>query len=165
MRVVALADTHLTPRSARGLSSRALAHLAEADVIIHAGDVVDGEVLDGLSALAPVHAVLGNNDVALRGRLPEVLELELGGVAVAVIHDSGPSAGRERRLKRRFPDAGLVVFGHSHIPLLAEGLDGQRLCNPGSPTRRRAQPHHTLAVLELEAGAIRGAEIVVVDDP
>ena len=163
MRVVAVADTHLTPRSARGLPPRALELLAGADAIIHAGDITTVEVLDQLRELATVHAVLGNNDVSLRDQLPEALEVELGGVAVAVLHDSGPRKGREARLARRFPSAALVVFGHSHIPVLAEGVDGQRLCNPGSPTQRRAQPHHTLAVLDLVDGEIRGAELVVVD--
>ena len=164
MRVVVLADTHLTPSSRRRLPGPATALLAGADAILHAGDIVTGELLDELSGFAPVHAVLGNNDHTLRGVLPEVLELELGGVAVAMVHDSGPSSGRARRLRRRFPAADLVVFGHSHIPQLVDGVDGQRLCNPGSPTQRRAQPHHTVAVLDLEAGAVRSAEIVVVDD-
>ncbi len=163
MRVVAIADTHLRPGSARRLPAGAMAHLAEADAILHAGDIVTGDLLEELSGLAPVHAVLGNNDVDLRGHLPEVLELELGGVPVAMVHDGGASVGRPARLRRRFPGAALVVFGHSHIPMLVDGVDGQRLCNPGSPTQRRRQPHHTIAVLELGGGAIRSAEIVVVD--
>ena len=164
MRVVVLADTHLTPRSTRRLPRPATALLEGADAILHAGDIVTGDLLEELSAFAPVHAVLGNNDHDLGGLLPEVVELELGGVAVAMVHDSGPSSGRPRRLHRRFPGAGLVVFGHSHIPQLVDGVDGQRLCNPGSPTQRRSQPHHTVAVLDLEDGALRRAEIVVVDD-
>ena len=163
MRVVAIADTHLTPRSPRGLPPLALELLEGADAIIHAGDVTTGELLAELRQLAPVHAVLGNNDVSLRDELPETVEVELGGVPVAVIHDSGPRKGREARMARRFPSAALVVFGHSHIPVLSEGVDGQRLCNPGSPTQRRAQPHHTLAVLDLVDGAVRDAALVVVD--
>lgn len=163
MRVVAIADTHLTPRSGRGLPPLALELLAGADAIVHAGDITTGDVLDELGRLAPVHAVLGNNDVSLRGHLPETLQLELGGVNVAVVHDSGQRKGRAARLATRFPEADFVVFGHSHIPVLAEGVGGQRLCNPGSPTQRRAQPHHTVAVLDLVDGEIRGAELVVVD--
>lgn len=162
MRVIVLADTHLTPRSPRGLPARCTALLAEADAVIHAGDVVTRHLLDELAGYGPVHAVLGNNDHELVGQLPEVLELDLGGVRVAVVHDSGPTKGRPARLRRRFPDAELVVFGHSHIPVLAEGEDGQLLCNPGSPTQRRRQRHHTVAALDLEGGAIRSAELVVV---
>lgn len=163
MRVVAIADTHLTPRSSRGLPPRAFQLLAGADAIIHAGDIMTSELLDELGRFAPVHAVLGNNDVSLRDLLPETVEVELGGVDVAVIHDSGQRKGREARMAGRFPGADLVVFGHSHIPMLLEGVGGQRLCNPGSPTQRRAQPHHTVAVLDLADGEIRAAELVVVD--
>lgn len=165
MRVVAVADTHLRPGSKRGLPSPALALLAGADVILHAGDIVDGSVLEELAAHAPVHAVLGNNDTTLVGALPEVVELDLDGVAVTMVHDSGASKGRAARLARRFPDADVVVFGHSHIPVLETGVGGQLLCNPGSPTQRRRQPHHTVAVLDLAGGAVEAAEIVVVDEP
>lgn len=84
---------------------------------------------------------------------------EIGGVRVGMIHDSGPSAGRAGRMRRRFPDADVVVFGHSHIPWNAEGLDGQLLFNPGSPTERRSQPHHTLGTLELVDGRVADAAI------
>jgi putative phosphoesterase len=165
MRAVVLADTHLRPGSRRGLSNAALAQLEQADVVLHAGDVVTGHLLEALEGYAPTWAVLGNNDHDLAGVLPETRMLDLAGVRVGMIHDSGPRKGREARLRRRFPDADLVVFGHSHIPWNAPGLDGQWLLNPGSPTQRRSQPHHTVATVDLAAGRIVGAEIVVVDPP
>lgn len=137
--------------------------LADADVILHAGDLVDGSVLDTLRSIAPTHAVLGNNDGALAGQLPATLTLELDGVQVGMVHDSGPRAGRPRRLHRLFPDAEIVVFGHSHIPVDVEGVNHQRLFNPGSPTQRRSQPHCTAGILELAGGRIRQARIVPVD--
>jgi putative phosphoesterase len=152
--VVVVSDTHIRRGSKRCLPDTAYAHLAEADVILHAGDILVSDVLDELGGFAPVHAVLGNNDVELTGLLPETRLLEMGGVRVAMVHDSGPSSGRAGRLKRRFPDADVVVFGHSHIPWDQEGLDGQLLFNPGSPTERRAQPHHTLGTLDLEDGRV-----------
>jgi putative phosphoesterase len=130
------------------------------DVILHAGDVCRAETLVELEAFAPVHAVLGNNDtpdVAAWGA-PERLELELAGVPIAMIHDSGPASGRQARLRRMFPSAALVVFGHSHIPMdLVDA--GQRILNPGSPTDRRRQPHGTMAELELSDGELRSARI------
>lgn len=162
MRVVVIADTHVRDAGARDLSGAAWQELSRAEVILHAGDVVEGGLLARLRDLAPVHAVLGNNDRALAGVLPETWASTLGGVRIAMIHDSGPRAGREGRMRRRFPAADLVVFGHSHVPWNAEGLDGQRLLNPGSPTERRGQPHKTLGVLDLEDGRCR-AQIVVVD--
>ena len=120
-------------------------------------------MLDELAAYAPVHAVRGNNDgpdVAAWGA-PDTLELGLGGVRLAMIHDSGPRSGRPARLRGRFPDAGLVVFGHSHIPVdLA--ADGQRIFNPGSPTDRRREPHGTIGVLDIDGGRLVAAAIVAV---
>ncbi|MGI9119066.1 MAG: metallophosphoesterase family protein [Acidimicrobiales bacterium] len=162
MRVVALADTHLRSGSSRRLPDAVLAEVEHAQVVLHAGDVVDGAVLDLLSAHAPTHAVLGNNDHDLVGTLAERLVLDLGGVRVGMVHDSGPRQGREGRLRRMFPDADLVVFGHSHIPWNAPGLDGQWLLNPGSPTQRRSQPHPTFATVDLVEGQITSVEIVAI---
>ena len=152
--VVVVSDTHIRRGGKRRLPDAAYPYLEAADVILHAGDVVVGEVLDELRGFAPVHAVLGNNDQELVGLLPETLLVELGGVPLGMVHDSGPSTGRAGRLHRRFPDASVVVFGHSHIPWDQTGLDGQLLFNPGSPTERRAQPHHTLGTLDLEDGRV-----------
>ena len=76
-------------------------------------------------------------------------------------HDSGPAAGRLGRLRRRFPDAGLVVFGHSHIPL-DESAGGSRIFNPGSPTDRRRQPAGTIGVLEIHDARLMSASIIPV---
>jgi putative phosphoesterase len=162
MRAVVLADTHLLDSGSSRLPPRAWTELRSADVILHAGDVTGPAFLAQLRQLAPVYAVLGNNDTALTGVLAETVEIELAGVAVAVVHDSGPRVGREARLRRRFPTADVVVFGHSHIPWNAPGVNGQLLFNPGSPTQRRRQPAHTIGLLDLDGRTVR-AEIVVVD--
>lgn len=162
MRVVVLADTH-APRRWKSCPPAVAAYLRGADLILHAGDVCTAAVLDELAAYAPVRAVLGNNDgpdVAAWGA-PETAEFCLDGLPVAMLHDSGPAAGRLRRMRRRFPHAGLVVFGHSHIPLDQSG-EGLRIFNPGSPTDRRRQPHGTLGVLRIEAGRLVRARIVPV---
>jgi len=137
-----------------------VAELERADVVLHAGDILTGDVLELLAGYAPVHAVLGNNDHELAGLLPERLELDLDGVAVGMVHDSGARRGREARLHRSFPRSALVVFGHSHIPWNAPGLDGQWLLNPGSPTDKRSQPHASFATVELADGQIKATEIV-----
>ncbi len=162
MRVVALADTH-APRRWKSCPPLVAGELDGADLILHAGDVCTAAVLDELSGYAPVLAVLGNNDgpdVAGWGA-PEALETDLDGLPVAMIHDSGAATGRLRRLRRRFPGAGLVVFGHSHIPLIEAG-DGITIVNPGSPTDRRRQPRGTVAVLRIESGRLAEARIVPV---
>ena len=163
MRALVLADTHIRQGRNRRLPDVVYEELDRADVILHAGDFVEPELLDELRGFAPVHAVLGNNDHALVGRLPETDVMTLAGVPVAMVHDSGARIGRERRMARRFPGARVVVFGHSHAPENRAGLDGQLLFNPGSPTDRRAQPRHTYGVLELDGGEVISHTIVSVE--
>ena len=162
MRVVVLSDTH-APRRWRGCPSAVAASLRRADLILHAGDVCTASVLTELAGYAPVTAVVGNNDdasVTEWGAAPTA-ELDLDGLRVAMVHDSGATAGRMARLRRRFLRADLVVFGHSHIPL-DESAPGLRIFNPGSPTDRRRQPHGTLGVLEIDSGRLVEARIISV---
>ena len=163
MHVVVLSDTHIRRGSSRRLADSVYDALDHADAVLHGGDVVTEDLIHELSGFAPVYAVLGNNDHELGGVLPETRLLELAGVRVGMIHDSGPRKGRERRMHDRFPDADLVVFGHSHIPMDVAGLDGQRLFNPGSPTERRMQPQKTMGLLDLDDGQIVSSRIVPVD--
>ncbi|MEP6629917.1 MAG: metallophosphoesterase family protein [Lapillicoccus sp.] len=160
MRVAVLADTH-APRFWKRCPPAVARHLEGVDLVLHAGDVCRAEVLDELAAFAPVRVVLGNNDgpdVAAWGA-PETLSLDLDGLRVAMVHDSGPRSGRLPRLRRRFPEADLVVYGHSHIPMdLAEG--GFRAFNPGSPTDRRREPFGTMGLLVILDGRLTRADIV-----
>ncbi|MGB3632709.1 MAG: metallophosphoesterase family protein [Rubrobacteraceae bacterium] len=156
MLITVLADTHI-PRRAKKLPERLLPHLEQTDLILHAGDLMDPKLLDTLAAYATVKAVRGNLDPP-DARLPETLEFDIEGVSIAMIHDSGTKKGRQNRMKRRFPAARVVVFGHSHIPWL-EDEDGLLLLNPGSPTDKRRQPHYTFALLHIEDGDAR-AEII-----
>lgn len=151
MLAVILADTHI-PRRAKRLPGALRPYLERADVILHAGDVMQPAVLEELSSYAPTCAVRGNLDPP-EAKLPETVELDLGGTPVAMVHDSGRKEGRLRRLARRFPEARVVVFGHSHIPFL-EDEDGLMLLNPGSPTDKRRQPEYTFALLETGAGEV-----------
>jgi hypothetical protein len=179
VKVIVLSDTH-APRRWRCCPPAVAEYLRGADLILHAGDVCTAGVLDELAAYAPVRVVRGNNDgpdVAAWGA-PDTLELDLGGLHAAMIHDSGPAAGRPARMRRRFPRAELVVFGHSHIPLdsgagpqLDSGAgpqragDGQRIFNPGSPTDRRRQPQGTIGVLHIQDAKLVSARIVPVTPP
>lgn len=164
---VVLADTHLRTGTdgsfRRWLPDTAEPYLASADLILHAGDLLDEGALDRLRAYAPVRAVLGNNDHSLVRVLPRTVCFDLAGVKVAMVHDSGASAGRARRMRGRFPDADVVVFGHSHAPCNETGEDGQVLFNPGSPTQRRAQPSHSLGLLVAAGGRITDRRIVTLD--
>jgi putative phosphoesterase len=145
--IAVIADTHL-PKGSRRIPDPCLELISGADAVIHAGDLTAPAVLDDLESLCPVvHAVHGNVDEpALRERLPEALELDLGGHRVAVLHDSGPARGRLARLRRRFPGSDAVIFGHSHLPLL-EAQEGFQIFNPGSPTERRRAPRRSMGLL------------------
>ena len=163
MRLLLVSDTHV-PRRARDLPAALWAAVDAADVVVHAGDWVDAALLDRLEARAPrLIGVWGNNDgPELRARLPEVARAELAGVRLAVVHETGSAAGRERRCAATFPDTDVLVFGHSHIPWDTTAESGLRLLNPGSPTDRRRQPHGTLGVLRVADGALVEARIVAV---
>ena len=162
MKIAVLSDTH-APRFWKSCPPAVAAVLDHVELILHAGDVCTVDVLHELSNWAPVQAVLGNNDgpdVQAWGA-PVELQLELAGLPVAMVHDSGPAAGRPARLRKRFPTAELVVFGHSHIPL--EVVDGDlRIFNPGSPTDRRRQPHGTMGVLQIEDGTLLSSRLIEV---
>jgi putative phosphoesterase len=162
MRIVVLSDTH-APRRWKSCPPAVAAQLRGADLILHAGDVCTAAVLDELAQYAPVTAVVGNNDgpdVAAWGAA-ETAALTPEGLPVAMIHDSCAATGRLRRMRAKFPEARLVIFGHSHIPLDAAD-ETLRIFNPGSPTDRRRQPHGTLGVLRVADGALIDARIVEV---
>jgi|SRR5436190_15720544 len=162
MHAVVVSDTHLRDDGGRRLPDVVYEALAAADAVLHCGDVVERNLLDELARYGMVYAVLGNNDVTLRGALPERQVVELDGVRVGMVHDSGPTKGRPARVRRAFPTCELVVFGHSHAPVDEPGVDGQRLLNPGSPTQRRRQPHPSFATFDVDAGALTDTRIVPV---
>jgi putative phosphoesterase len=156
-----VSDTHL-PRGARRLPDACVERMRAADLILHVGDFVTVTVLDEIEALGPpVMAVHGNVDEpALLTRLPRARMVDAGGARIAMVHDAGAAAGRLDRMRRRFPGADAVVFGHSHIPLHETDFDaGFQIFNPGSPTDRRRQPRHTMGLCRADRGEL-GFEIV-----
>ena len=158
-RIVVLSDTHLRASRPRRLPDTVWAAIADCQLVLHAGDVVDASLLDALNEQqVPYRAVLGNNDHTLGDALPERDQFDIEQVRVAMVHDSGATKGRPARLRRWFPDAQIVVFGHSHTPC-NEWHDGQLLFNPGSPTERRRQPAHTYGVIEIDGGRVVTNEI------
>nr|WP_202804545.1 metallophosphoesterase [Ornithinimicrobium pekingense] len=150
-----MADTHV-PKRAKDLPAEVWDRVAAADVVVHAGDWVAPALLDELAARsARLVAVWGNNDgEELRARLPEVARVELGGLRWGVVHETGPKARREERMRAAYPDLDVLVFGHSHIPWDTEH-EGLRLLNPGSPTDRRRQPTCTYMTCTVADGQLR----------
>jgi len=159
--IAVIADTHL-PRGARRIPDACLERLRGSELVVHAGDLTAPSVLEELEEIGPpVVAVHGNVDAEeLRRRLPEERMVTAEGARIAIVHDAGPAKGRLGRMRRRFPDADAVVFGHSHIPL-HEQRDGFQIFNPGSPTDRRRQPRHTMGVARVEDGRVAFQHVVL----
>lgn len=154
MRIAIVSDTHL-PRGTRRLPDACVARMKEADLILHAGDLMTLAVLRELESYGEVVAVHGNvDDAAVRAALPASVSIEAGGAKIAIVHDAGPAKGRLARMRRRFPEADAVIFGHSHIPLHERAEDGFQIFNPGSPTERRRAPRHTMGVARLAGGGV-----------
>ncbi len=160
-RVAIISDTHI-PKAAPGLPQELVEALRGSDLILHAGDLVDMTVLDELRSLAPVAAVSGNMDTPeISAVLPEKRVLEVEGKIIGLIHGWGPPAGIEMRVLSRFSSVDVVVFGHTHSPLL-EWIKGVLLLNPGTPNDRRFSNRLSYAVLTIEDGELK-PEIVYLD--
>ena len=162
MLIAVIADTHL-PRGNRRLPDRCAELIAGSELVLHAGDVMTAEALAEIEAIGPpVAAVHGNVDTAeLRRLLPAERLVEAGGARIGLVHDAGPATGRLERLRLRFPDAGAVVFGHSHLPLHEE-RDGFQIFNPGSPVERRRAKRHTMGLARAENGRV-DFELIALD--
>ncbi len=154
MEIAIISDTHM-PRGARRLPTRCVERLRDADLIIHAGDLIQLAVLRELQSMGEVAAVRGNvDDAAVRAVLPATRTVDVGGARIAILHDAGPARGRLERLRARFPQARAVVFGHSHTPSHERAQDGFQIFNPGSPTERRRAPSHTMGRAHMVRGEL-----------
>jgi uncharacterized protein len=161
MLIAVISDTHL-PRGPRRLPEACVERIAEADLLLHAGDFSTTDVLRELEAIGPpLLGVHGNVDSAeLRRLLPAERVVEAEGARIGMVHDAGPRRGRLQRLRSRFGErADVVVFGHSHMPLHEQAKDGFQILNPGSPTERRRAPAHTMGLIRVDS-ASASCEIV-----
>lgn len=146
MKVGIISDTHGL------LRPEVFEVFAEVEHVLHAGDVGPADLLVELEAIAPVTAVWGNVDGwEVRGRVPEVARVDLGGVRVTVVHGMQVGSPTPARIVAAYPDADLVVFGHSHRPVI-ERVGATLAVNPGSAGRRRFRDPVTVALAELAPG-------------
>ena len=156
MRIGIISDTHGL------LRAQVFDIFAGVEHILHAGDFGDPDILTELEAIAPVTAVWGNVDGSdLRRRLPEVARTELGGVGIVVLHGMQLGSPTPERAAAAYPDAGLVVFGHSHRPVVQQ-VGPVLAVNPGSAGPRRFRDPVTVALAELEDGRV-SARLVDLD--
>ncbi len=148
MKIGIISDTHGL------LRAQVFEVFAGARHILHAGDVGDPAILDELAAVAPVTAVWGNVDgFDIRTRTTEIARIELGGVRIVVIHGMQLGSPTPAKMAAAHPDAGLVVFGHSHRPLI-EQVGATLAVNPGSAGRQRFRDPVTVALAEIADGGV-----------
>lgn len=147
MRLGVISDTHGL------LRPEVFDVFARVDHILHAGDVGPESILDELAAIAPVTAVYGNTDGwALRSRLPQVARLELDGFTIVVTHGDQLGSPTPEKLQEEYPDAEIIVFGHTHRPVLTLVDTVVTVMNPGGAGRRRFDLPASVGILELEPG-------------
>ena len=143
-RVGLISDTH------NMLRPQVFEVFKDVDVILHAGDVGDDDILDELETLAPVFAVRGNTDRMDNPRLPEEQHLVISGVSVHVSHGHEVGA-KPITLAARYGDADVIVYGHTHRELITE-IDGQLIVNPGAAGARRFDLMPCVAIMTIADG-------------
>ena len=133
----------------------------EVDHILHGGDVGNPELLTELEAVAPVTAVYGNTDGwELRAKLPQVARLRLDGFDIVVTHGDQLGSPTPEKLNAAFPDAEIIVFGHTHKPLLTIVDQVVTVMNPGGAGPARFNLPPSVGIMELEAGIPPRARLV-----
>jgi putative phosphoesterase len=148
MRLGIISDTHGL------LRPEVFGVFAGVDQILHAGDVGPAELLTELEAIAPVTAVYGNTDgMDIRARLRRVATVELDGFNIVVTHGDQFGRGvKPLQLHEAFPEADIIIYGHSHIPLLETVDVVVTVMNPGAAGARRFDLPASVGIIELEAG-------------
>jgi uncharacterized protein len=155
MRIGVIADTH------GQLRAEVLDVFREVDYILHGGDIGDEKILRALEDLAPVTAVFGNTDgSALRAACPRVATLELAGLDFVVTHGDQFGSPTPAALHEAFPAAEVIVYGHTHRPLLEMVDKTVTVMNPGAAGPRRFDILPSVGIMELEAGLPPRARLV-----
>ncbi len=157
-KVLIISDTHI-PNVAFELPKSVISEAKSSDVILHAGDIISMDVLSELKYYGDVYAVHGNMDRfdSSTYSLPDKLIIDIEGVKIGLTHGSGAPWGIIGRVNKVFPnleELDIIVFGHTHHPLL-EKKDGRWYVNPGSPTDKRYAPYNSYAILEIDGKEIR----------
>jgi uncharacterized protein len=147
MRLGVISDTHGL------LRPEVFEAFAEVDHILHAGDIGPAKLLGELETLAPVTAVYGNtDDFDVRSRVPQVATVELDGFDIVVTHGDQFGSPTPEKLNAAFPRAQIIVYGHTHRPLLTLVDEVVTVMNPGGAGARRFKLSPSVGILELEAG-------------
>ncbi|TGB01270.1 metallophosphoesterase family protein [Halobacillus salinus] len=151
MKIVVLSDTHM-PKKAKQLPDRLIEELPSADLIIHAGDWQTPDLYEELRAYAPVKGVYGNVDGEdIQAIFPFKQIIEAEGKRIGLVHGHGEKKTTEKRVVEAFgeEELDLIIFGHSHLPLL-RFVKKTMLFNPGSVTDKRRSPNYSFGILTID---------------
>ncbi len=158
MRIGVISDTHGM------LRPTVMDAFREVDRIIHCGDVGSPHILDQLELSAPVSAAYGNTDgYDVRARSTRVVRLESNGRIIIALHGDQFGMPTPRVLIDEFPDAGIILYGHTHKPLIEQAGRTVTVMNPGAAGAVRVSCHPTVGIIELEGDSIPVARIVSLD--
>jgi putative phosphoesterase len=158
MRLGIIADTH------GQLRSEVFDVFAGVDHILHGGDLGPPALLDELATIAPVTAVYGNTDgPEIRARLPQVARIQLDGFRIVLTHGDQFGSPTPEKLNAAYPDAEILVFGHTHRPLLTIVDQVVTVMNPGGAGPRRFDLPASVGIMELEPGIPPRARLVALD--
>lgn len=153
MKIAVLSDTHI-PITQKDLPKEVYDGITGADMILHAGDLVESSVLEKLSKIAPVRAVCGNmDDAKIAANLPKKDIVRAGEISIGLIHGWGPPSGLIELVQREFKNVDVIVFGHSHHAI-SETRNGILFFNPGSPTDRIFAPYKSYGMLDIQGKTI-----------
>lgn len=131
------------------------------DLILHAGDIGSPDLLAELEAIAPVHAVWGNTDgFDLRRRVPEILQVRIEGFDFLVVHGHQLGTPTPEGLHDRWPEAEIIIYGHTHRPLLVTVDQVVTVMNPGGAGARRFDLPPSVGIMELEPGIPPRARLI-----
>jgi putative phosphoesterase len=134
---------------------------AGVDHILHGGDIGPANLLEELEAIAPVTAVYGNTDgMDVRARLSDVARVQLDGFRIVVTHGDQFGSPTPEKLNAAFPEAEIIVFGHTHRPLLTLVDTVVTVMNPGGAGPRRFDLSPSVGIMELEPGIPPRARLV-----
>ncbi len=163
MKIGVISDTHI-PFNSDKLPPEVVEHFKECDLIVHAGDIVEADVLKVLENLAETKAVFGNMDgLELREKLPQKIVFECAGKTIGVVHGTGPGAKVHQIVEGMFNEKlDIIIFGHSHMPLV-EKRGKTLLVNPGSPTDTIFAPYRSFGIIEIKGDKV-DAEIIRIED-
>ena len=154
MRIVVISDTHM-PRAAEDLPASVYEAIGKCDLILHAGDFVEIDILNNLRKLKPTRAVRGNMDSqAIRGELQDKETIEIGKFKIGLIHGYGAPAGLVDTVASEFTGVDAIIFGHTHSSINMT-KDGVLFFNPGSPTDTVFAKTNSFGIIDIPDDAIK----------